>query len=72
MKFFSGIKQNQAFKELKTRFITAPILEHFYPDRETVVEMDASDFALGCVLSQFKEKWLDPIVFHFRKQNDAE
>ena len=55
-KFFWGDKQNRAFEELKTRFITAPILEHFYPDRETVVETDASDFALGCVLSQFKEK----------------
>ena len=33
--------------------------------------MDASDFALGCVLSQFKEKVLHPVVFHFRKLNDG-
>ena len=31
-KFFWGDKQNRAFEELKTRFITAPILKHFYPD----------------------------------------
>ena len=55
-KFYCGPKQNKAFEELKTQFITAPILEHFYPDRETVIETDASDFALGCVLFQFKEK----------------
>ena len=71
-KFFWGDKQNSVFEELKRRFITAPILEHFYPDRETVVETDTSDFALGCVLSQFKEKRLHPIAFHSRKLNDAE
>src|SRR6195952_4419961 len=71
-KFHWGRKQDKAFEELKNRFITAPILEHFYPDRETVVETDASDFALGCVLSQFKEKRLHPVAFHSRKLNPAE
>ena len=71
-KFYWGTKQDQAFEELKTQFITAPILEHFYPDRETVIETDASDFGLGCVLSQFKEKRLHPVAFHSRKLNDAE
>ena len=71
-KFFWGDKQNRAFEELKTHFITAPILEHFYPDRETVLETEASDFALGCVLSQFKAKRLHPVAFHSRKLNDAE
>jgi len=46
--------------ELKKRFLTAPILEHFYSDRETVVETDTSDRALRCVLSQFKDKRLHP------------
>ena len=55
-KFHSGPKQDKAFEELKRRFITAAILEHFYLDREMVVATDASDFALGCVLSQFKTK----------------
>jgi len=58
--------------ELKKRFVTALILEHFYPDRETVVDTDASDFALGCVLSQFKDKRLHPVAFHSRKLNPAE
>ena len=37
-----------------------------------MVETDASDFALGCVLSQFKHKRLDPLAFHSRKLNPAE
>ena len=37
-----------------------------------MVETDASDFALGYVLSQFKEKWLHPVAFHSRKLNHAE
>jgi len=31
--------------------------------------MDVSDFALGCVLSHFKEKKLHPVAFHSRKLN---
>ena len=36
------------------------------------METDASDFALGCVLSQFKDKRLYPVVFHSQKLSDAE
>jgi len=67
-----GPEQNAAFEELKKRFITAPILCHFFPDRETIVETDASDFALGCVLAQFKDKRLHPVAFHSRKLSDGE
>jgi len=71
-RFYWGPKQDEVFTELKNRFVTAPILDHFYPDRETVVETDTSDFALGCVLSQFKDKRLHPVAFHSRKINPAE
>ena len=37
-----------------------------------MVETDASDFALGCVLSQYQGRWLHPVVFHSRKLNSAE
>jgi len=50
----------------------ALILEHFYPDRETVVKTDATNFALGCVLSHFKDIILHPVAFHSRKLNPAE
>src|SRR5882757_8770652 len=67
-----GKDQEEAFLELNKRFKSAPILAHFYPDRRTVIETDASDFALGCVLSQYLGKRLHPVAFHSRKLNDAE
>ena len=36
------------------------------------MKTDASDFALGCVLSHFKDKRLRPVAFHSRKLSDAE
>jgi len=46
---FSGKEQDKAFEELKQIFTSAPSLAHIYPDRKTVIETDASDFALGCI-----------------------
>jgi len=57
---------------LKRRFTRAAILSHFNPGRRTVVKTDASDFALGCVLSQYKGGQLHPEAFHSRKLNQAE
>ena len=37
-----------------------------------MVETDASDFALGCVLSQYQGRWLHPVAFHSPKLNSAE
>ena len=50
--FVLGKDQQEAFEYLKRCFTTAPILCHFHPDRDTVVETDASDYTLGCILSQ--------------------
>jgi len=62
-----------AFKKLKERFTTAPILAHFDPTRPVIVETDASDFALGAVLSQRDEKGrLHLVAFHSRKFQPAE
>jgi len=72
MDFHWGREQEEAFEELKRRFTTAPILSHVYPGRKTVVEMDASDFALGCVLSQYQGRRLHPVAFHSRKLISAE
>ena len=71
-KFSWGPEQNKAFEEPKTPFITAPILCHFFPDRETIVETEARDFALGYVLSQLKDKRLHPVAIHSQKLSDTE
>jgi hypothetical protein len=63
----------RAFDELKQRFTTAPILAHFNPQKPVIIESDASDFALGAVLSQRdEENRLHPIAFHSRKFQPAE
>jgi len=67
-----GKEPQEAFEHLKCRFISAPILCHFYPDLNTVVETDASDYALGCILSQFHGKRLHLVAFHSCKLSPAE
>jgi len=66
-----GKEQEDTFEGLKKRFTTAPILSHFCPGRRTAVETDASNFALGCGLSQYQERWHHPVAFHSLKLNSA-
>ncbi|MBW0560455.1 hypothetical protein O181_100170 [Austropuccinia psidii MF-1] len=51
------------FQILKEAFTTAPILPHFNPSLPTVVETDASDYALGAVLSQVNDSGKYLIAF---------
>ena len=44
-------RQQRAFKELKERFMTEPVLVTPDLDKEMRVEADASDFVMGGVLS---------------------
>jgi len=54
-------------------FTKGPIVIHFDDTRPSKLETDASDFALGAVLSQLceDEKW-HPVAFHCRKFSPAE
>jgi hypothetical protein len=40
-----------AFKELKRRFSEAPILAIFDPEEHIVLEIDASDYAIGACIN---------------------
>ena len=42
----------RAFKELKKRLVSAPVLAHFNPDLPSQVEIDASDGVVAGVLHQ--------------------
>ena len=53
-------------------FTTAPVLRHFDPEEPAIVETDASDFALGGILSQKHEGRLHPIASHSQKFTEAE
>ena len=48
------------------------MLKHFDPDLPAIVETDASDFALGAILSQKHEGRTHPVAFHSRKFTQAE
>ncbi|MBW0497727.1 hypothetical protein O181_037442 [Austropuccinia psidii MF-1] len=51
------------FQTLKEAFPTSPILSHFNPSLPSIVETDASDYALGAVLSQVNDSGKHPIAF---------
>ena len=62
-----------AFRSLQQAFTTASILRHYQPDLPLTVEADASDFALGCVLSQpSADGHLHPLCFYNMKFTSAE
>jgi len=49
--WFWGEEEEKAFDELKQSNTSAHILAHFYSAQKTIIETDASHFALGCILS---------------------
>ncbi|MBW0560481.1 hypothetical protein O181_100196 [Austropuccinia psidii MF-1] len=60
------------FHQLKEAFIIAPVLSHFNPSLPTIVETDASDYALGAILSQVSDSGKHPISLNSRKPIPAE
>jgi RNase H-like domain found in reverse transcriptase/Reverse transcriptase (RNA-dependent DNA polymerase)/Integrase zinc binding domain/Chromo (CHRromatin Organisation MOdifier) domain len=61
-----------AFHILKSRFTSAPILCHFDPNKPTIIEADASDYAIGSILSQLHNGILHPVAYYSRKLIPAE
>lgn len=63
-----------AFKQLKEKFTTAPILHHPDPEREFIVEVDASNTGIRAILSQRHGSLakLFPCAYHSRKLTPAE
>ena len=63
--FIWSLDATEAFESLKQAFTTAPILAHVDPTKRFILEADASDFALGSVLSQNGDDGqLHPVAFH--------
>ncbi len=62
-----------AFNELKQAFTHAPILTHWVPDWQLVVETDASNYAIAAILSIYLEDGeIHPITFLSRSLHNAE
>ena len=62
-----------AFAQLKSLFVSDLVLIHPDPTKAFVIETDASNFALGCILSQLHiDGRLRPCAFYSRSLNDHE
>jgi hypothetical protein len=63
----------KAFVDFKQRFTTAPILTHYSPICQCIIETDASDFVYWAVISQkSSNNMLHLLVDHSRKFSPAE
>ena len=61
-----------AFEEIKSRLVQAPIMAALEWDQGFEVMCDASDFAMGAVLGQRKEKIFRAIYYASRTFNEAQ
>ena len=66
-------KQEKAFEELKKKFMQEPVLAELDLDKKMRIEVNASDYATGGVLSMEGEdgKWR-PVTFLFKSLNETE
>ncbi|KAM9294425.1 ral GTPase-activating protein subunit alpha-1 [Gastrophryne carolinensis] len=74
-KFIGFLNQSQeSFCLLKSKFTTAPVLVHPNPECAFIVEVDASDCAIGAILSQRTgdKGLLHPCAFFSRRLSPAE
>ena len=68
-----GEEEQLAFNKLKEIFITEPVLAQWDPDRETILETDASGYVVAGVLSQYDDKgWLRPVAYFSKKMTSAQ
>ena len=62
----------KAQRALVDAFTSAPALKHFDLDLPEIVETDASDFALGAIVSREYENRMHPIALRSQKFSPAE
>jgi len=48
--------QQQAFEILKKKMLNAPVLAHYDPSFETIIQTNASDYGWGFIISQIDTK----------------
>jgi hypothetical protein len=66
-------KALEAFEALQEAITTAPVLRMYDPTRPVIVETDASNYAIGGVLSQKDDKGiLHPVAFFSKKLHGPE
>jgi hypothetical protein len=70
--FHWGPMQVVVFQQLKDVFTSTPILKYFDSALELIIETDASNFAIGCILSKRHAGKQHPVAFHSRKMELTE
>ena len=74
--FSWGHQQQQAFDELRTRFLCTPILTQVDRTLKTIIETDACNQAIAGILSQYHivkaVKQLHPVVYHAKTLSAAQ
>lgn len=72
-KFVWTNETQSAFDRLKAEFVKQPVLAHFNPDLEIILETDASDYVAAGILSQVGiDGVLHPVAYFSTKHNPAE
>ena len=66
-KFVWGWSQQQAFDDLKQRLCSAPVLSLPNLQQPFEIETDASDYAVGAVLTQYGH----PVAYHSETLSDT-
>ena len=63
----------EAFEALKHRLMTAPVLVFHDPERQSILETDASDFAISAILTQKGDDGKKrPVAYYSRKMTGPE
>ena len=63
----------EAFQTLKSAFTSSPVLRHFQPTAETVIETDSSALTVSAILSQEDADGnRHPVAYHSRKMTAPE
>ncbi len=71
--FGMGKAEKEAFEQLKELMTQTPLLAHYDPSRDTILETDASNGVLGAVLSQkHDDGTYHPIGFFSKKMTTTE
>jgi RNase H-like domain found in reverse transcriptase len=61
------------FENLKSTFISAPVLCHFNPELRIILETNVSNYAIAAILSQVDENnEIHPVTFHSHFMQHAE
>jgi hypothetical protein len=67
VKFVWGWYQQQAFNDLKQRFCSTPVLSMLNLQQHFEIEIDASDYVVGTVLTQHGH----PMAYHSETLSDV-